>query len=102
MPPDVEQDLDKAVKLFEGCCDKKFKNGCFNLSTLYLQGKGSLPKDMEKAFQYSKKSCDLGHSWGCINTGIMYSKGEGVEQNEELAKKYKEQGKKLEGLGADQ
>ena len=78
-----------AASNFETACSGGYKNGCFNLSTLYLKGSGSIAKDVKKAFEYSLKSCELGHSWGCANTSRMYELGDGVEKSEEKAMEYR-------------
>ena len=67
-----------AEEYFKRSCGGNFKNGCFNLSILYLQGKYDVAKDMEKALQYSLRSCELGHPWGCGNASRMLRVGDGV------------------------
>ena len=89
-------DLSQALTYFQKSCDGGLKNGCFNLSGLYLQGKGMVKKDMKKAMEYSVRSCELGHPWGCANASRMYHLGDGVAKDEKKAKKFKARAKKLE------
>ena len=81
-----------AERYFQRSCDGGFKNGCFNLSSLYLQG-SLVKKDMGKALEYSLKSCDLGHPWGCGNASRILKTADGVsmdtKKGEELLKKAK-------------
>lgn len=89
-------DPNQALKYFQKSCDGGLKNGCFNLSGLYLQGKGTVKKDMKKAMEYSVKSCELGHPWGCANASRMYHLGDGVTKDEKKAKEFKARAKKLQ------
>ena len=89
----VQPDGKTAEGYFKRACDGDFKNGCFNLSILYLQGK-HVDKDMGKALEYSLKSCQLGHPWGCGNASRILKTGDGVpkdeKKGEELLKRAKE------------
>lgn len=89
-------DPNQALKYFQKSCDGGLKNGCFNLSGLYLRGKGTVKKDMKKAMEYSVKSCELGHPWGCANVSRMYHLGDGVTKDEKKAKEFKARAKKLQ------
>ena len=60
-------DYSKVEEYFKHSCDGGFKNGCFNLSILFLHGNSSNSRDMNKALKYSLKSREMGHSWGCVN-----------------------------------
>lgn len=89
----LKPDGNTTEKYFKQSCDGNFKNGCFNLSLLYLKG-DLVNKNMPKALQYSLKSCDLGHPWGCGNASRILKTGDGVPQDEvkgeQLLKKAKE------------
>lgn len=85
-------DLKKAEDYFLRACEGGHKNGCFNLSTLYLQG---VTKDMPKALIFSLKSCELGHPYGCANAARMYLLGDGVEANASKADELKKKAKIL-------
>lgn len=96
-PPNYKQ----AASYFKMACKGGLKQGCFNLSGMYLNGKGStISKNMPKALKYSVKSCDLGHAWGCANASRMYRLGDGVKADEKKAKKYKERAKQLQQVYA--
>lgn len=92
-PPDHE----KALELFSKSCEGGFKNGCFNTSVVYLQGRDDVvEKNMKKALDYSLKSCELGHPWGCANASRILRLGDGgIEKDAERAKKLLEKAKKL-------
>ena len=93
--PDKPADYSQAADYFLRACKGGHKNGCFNLSTLYLQGGGSVAKDMPNALSYSLKSCELGHPYGCANAARMYLLGDGVEANSTKAEELKKKAKKL-------
>lgn len=79
----------KAVAMFEKACSRDFKNACFNLSGVYIQGMDGLEKDMKKAFEYASKSCVQGHPLACANVSRMYKLGEGVMKDAQQAESYK-------------
>jgi len=97
----IEKDISKAVQLFQKACDYGHKNGCFNLSAIYLMGKDGIPKDMKRAYELSLKSCEMMHPWGCANVSRMYALGDGVEKNTQEAEKYKRLAKKYSGQVGD-
>ena len=47
----VEPDAAAALAKFLESCAGAFRNGCFNASTLYLQGAPGVPRDMPKAIR---------------------------------------------------
>ena len=85
----VQKDIHKAIEMFEKSCSYGHRNGCFNLSTIYLIGKNGIEKDMRKALEFSLKSCHMMHPWACANVGRMYATGDGVNKNPEEAERYK-------------
>ena len=87
------------MQSFTKACDGNFRNGCFNLSVMYLTGCQGIGKDMVKALEYSVKSCKLGHSWGCANASRIYSQGDGVDVNLEKAQEFKKLAKECDGKG---
>ena len=88
-------DIHKAIELFQKACKGKHRNGCFNLSIIYLTGKYGISKDMNKAFEFSMKSCQMGHPWGCANISRMYATGDGVEKNTDEAARFKQLAKQM-------
>ena len=98
---DGQVDLTKAEEFFKKSCDGKFKNGCFNLSALYLPKKepskgDEIEKEVwEKALHYSLLSCDLGHAWGCVNASRIFKLGYGVKADITRAEELKKRAKKL-------
>ena len=93
--PDCPPDYSRAADYFLRACTSGHKNGCFNLSTLYLQGSSSVPKDMKSALEFSLKSCELGHPYGCANAARMFLLGDGVEADTAKAEELKKKAKKL-------
>lgn len=85
-------DLKQAEDYFLRACEGGHKNGCFNLSALYIQG---VTKDMSKALSFSLKSCELGHPYGCANAARMYLLGDGVEANASRAEELKKKARNL-------
>lgn len=83
------RNLPKAIKYLDLACLNDHPLACFNLSTLYMKEQSTLAKDMKKAFNYASKGCELGHMYSCVNLSIMYRRGDGIEQNAELADKFK-------------
>lgn len=90
-----KRDIHKAMELFDKACKGKHRNGCFNLSIVYLTGNYGIPKDMKKAFEFSMKSCQMGHPWGCANISRMYATGDGVEKNTDEAARFKKLAKQM-------
>jgi cytochrome c oxidase assembly factor 7 len=78
--PAQPRDGDIAAQRFQqGCDDGQFRNACFNLSVLHLQGdEGRRPADKPRALLYAVKACALGHVWGCANASRMLQHGDGV------------------------
>ena len=95
-PPDHQ----KALEFFTKSCDGGFRNGCFNLSIAYLQGRENcIDKDMRKALEYSLKSCKLGHPWGCANASRILRLGDGgIDKDIDRAEKLLKRAKKLSQL----
>jgi cytochrome c oxidase assembly factor 7 len=89
--------MQKAMDFFEKGCNGGNRNGCFNLSAVFLMGRNGVEKDMKKAFGLSLRSCELGHPWSCANVSRMYTLGDGVEKNLKEAEKYKKLAKKYSG-----
>lgn len=93
----IEQNFPAGMELLNQACDKGSHNGCFYLAGLHISGVTNVvQQDMSTAFKYSVKACDLGNMYACGNVGRMYFKGEGVEENKELAEKYKKKAMDLE------
>ena len=90
-----KQDFLKAEKYFRRSCNGGFKNGCFNLSILYLQGDAPEGKDMRKALEFSLRSCELGHPWGCANASRILRLGDGTDPDINRANELKERAKNL-------
>lgn len=61
-------------------CDSGDANECFNLGTMYYDGKG-VQKDYIKAVELYQKACDGGDADVCNILGIMYGNGKGVKQD---------------------
>ena len=57
----IQKDMNKATEMFRKSCDYGHRNGCFNLSIIYLMAKEGIPKDLPQAFELSLKSCGMMH-----------------------------------------
>ncbi|PIK40775.1 putative cytochrome c oxidase assembly factor 7A [Apostichopus japonicus] len=93
--PAKKKEATKATSYFDKSCDKGHGESCFRISAMYLTGLGDLSKNLTKSREYAAKSCELNNVYGCANLGRMYALGDGGEQNEELAKKYRNKAKDL-------
>lgn len=76
-----------AAQLFLKACDDGNMNGCCNVATMYIAGKG-VRQDKEKAEELFLKACDGGNTKGCYYLGAMYGAGDGVSQSNSRAKEY--------------
>ncbi|GAB6031643.1 hypothetical protein CHUAL_009403, partial [Chamberlinius hualienensis] len=83
------QDYAKALTYLEKGCNMKCSESCHHASGFYLSGQHGTEKNMKKAFEFGLKGCDLGVMQACANVSQMYARGDGVDQNLELAEKYK-------------
>ena len=61
--------------------------GCFNLGSLYDNGKG-VKQNYQKAAELYQKACDGGNANGCSNLGSLYTNSQGVKQDFSTAKQY--------------
>ncbi|CAI9731571.1 cytochrome c oxidase assembly factor 7 homolog [Octopus vulgaris] len=89
------QNIPNAVTYLTKACSNNHPLACFNLSALYMRDQTELKKDMKKAFDLALKGCELGHLYSCVNLSIMYRRGDGVDQNSELADKYKKKAQSM-------
>ena len=94
---DLLPDGKLAEQYFKRSCDGSFRNGCFNLSIMYLKG-GLVDKDMSKALEYSLKSCGMGHPWGCGNASRILRIGDGVPQDTKKGNELLERAKQLSNV----
>lgn len=72
-----KQDYQKAAEFYKKACDDGFAGGCYNLGSLYDEGKG-MKQDFSKAVEFYSKACDGVDVEGCYNLGILYGHGQGV------------------------
>ena len=85
----------KAAEYLDKSCSGKDHEACYYLSSYYLLGREGIPKDLNKALQYAEKGCDMGNMAACSNISQMYKRGDGVEQNLELAQKYRKKAEEI-------
>jgi uncharacterized protein len=82
----VQKDLKQAVPWLR----KAAEHGCseceWELSNLYANGRGGLPKDNAEAFKWALKAAERGHPVAEHNVGDFYFEGVGVEKNPEQAR----------------
>jgi hypothetical protein len=60
----VEQDLSKAIELYEKACEGSYAPGYSSLGLMYENGRG-VEQDLSKAFELYEKACELGDTFGC-------------------------------------
>ena len=81
----VEQDYNKAIKLYKKACDGDIAEACHNLGVLYALGKG-VKQDYDSAKRYVFKACALGFQDGCDYLNKMIAADENDEKNEIIIK----------------
>ena len=96
----TKKDFDKNIQVLEHLCDEETDvKACFKAGSTYISPSKRLTKftekQPEKALKYLKKGCDYGSASSCQILAVMYRKGDGVEKNDELFKKYRDQTIKL-------
>jgi TPR repeat protein/serine/threonine protein kinase len=77
----IEQDLDRAVALYQKACSEGAMRGCTNLANLTYQGVGGLDKDATKSVQLNDQACRGGDQVGCARLGLLYALGQGVRKD---------------------
>ena len=60
----MAQDVEQARFFYGTACDHGDDKGCYNLGTLYENGKG-IPEDLDHAVDLYQKSCKLGFQHAC-------------------------------------
>jgi TPR repeat protein len=80
----VKKDYDKAFKISEKLCKKKYPCGINRLGYCYEKGIGT-EIDNQKTFELYKMAAELGNANGINNLGYCYEKGIGTEINEQKA-----------------
>ena len=70
----------EAMNIFKYNCEKGAFAGCYNLGTIYYQGK-YIEKNYQKAFENFEKACKEGHELACFSQAIMYENGQGTQKN---------------------
>ncbi len=70
------QNMEKAVALFQAAANKKDSDGEYYMATAYLNGAG-VPKDEAQAALWFKRSADRGHPVSQFWFGEMTAKGRG-------------------------
>lgn len=58
------KDYKKSKEFYTKACDSEYTVGCYNLGSLYNEGKG-VRQDKKQAKEYFGKACDLGYQKGC-------------------------------------
>ncbi|MDC3124143.1 caspase family protein [Gammaproteobacteria bacterium] len=80
----LQQDLGKALLLFNLAFEKGFIRAAVGLSSMYSMGLG-VERSYERAAYYAKVSAESGDRYGLLQLGYLYSEGTGVEANQHLA-----------------
>ncbi len=80
----VEQDLPKALSLFDRGCNGGQSESCRYAALIYEQAAAPL-RDASKAASYEAKACDLNDLAACQQLGYRYVTGVGVEKDRNQA-----------------
>lgn len=83
----VQQNYERAIKLFRSSARQDVANARYNLGVLYHQGVGVEP-DMQKAIRYYRAASLLGHAQARYNLGIAHIQGVGTKYNPRHAAAY--------------
>lgn len=79
----IPRDIPRAIRMYEGACEKEYTSACLTIGKMYLQGT-NVSQDLVKAKKYLEARCYREITAGgeaCYELGKMYEKGLGVEQD---------------------
>ncbi len=76
----IEQDLERAAKLYDNACEDGNMRGCTNLANLAYSGSG-IEQDIKLSFRLNDKACRGGDQIGCARLGLLHARGEGTPKN---------------------
>lgn len=82
----VQKDLKQAVPWLRKAAERGCSECEWELSNLYANGRGGLPKDNAEAFKWALKAAERGHPVAEHNVGDFYYEGVGVEKNFDQAR----------------
>lgn len=83
----TEENVEKAIAIWEECAEKSDETACRNLGTVYLSSK-YLARDYEKAFYWTQRAVELGSVAAINNLGWCCEKGYGTEKDIKKAVEY--------------
>lgn len=78
----VEQDIKKAIKMYEVGCESAYSWSCDKLGYIYLTGK-IVETDIDQSVYYYEKACNLKRSQSCVMLGYQYYIGTTLPKNPE-------------------
>ena len=76
----VEQDFEKAVRLYRKAAEQNHVNACLNLGVCYINGTG-VERNYAEQFRWLKKAIDLGSERAIYNLAICNLDGVGIDQD---------------------
>jgi TPR repeat protein len=80
-----------AIPYLEKSCERKIKDACEALGTIYRDGHDTRPDDV-KSREYYEKACELKSGNACFNVAIIYRGGFGVTKNRTKEKEFYQKG----------
>lgn len=80
----VEQDEDRACRLYQESAQQDYAPALCNLGVCYESGQG-VEKDLKKAVELYRRAAEGGYPMGRCNLGVMYHSGLGVEKDPKKA-----------------
>lgn len=79
----LNKDSDRILAV-QKACDRGEADGCFQLASLYVLGKG-VTRDLSRGATLFEKGCRSGHKNSCTALGSLYWMGSGVSEDRKLA-----------------
>jgi len=76
----VDQDYEKAFKLFRKAADQNNADAQLNVGVMYFKGQG-VGQDYQKTLEWYEKAADQNCAKAQFYLGGMYFKGQGVDQD---------------------
>ncbi len=85
----TQQDMQKAVDLYQRNAEQGYAYSQFNLANMYLNGDG-VEKNAEKAAHWFQEAFNSGVELAAFRLGELYEQGNGVSQDDAMALSYYE------------
>lgn len=83
----VEQDVNKAIELWESAAEKGDAEAMNDLGAVY-SGEMGLPRDAEKCFEWTRRAANAGHRGAEFQMGRAFYNGDPVNRDQEEAARW--------------